>query len=467
MAEPKPRIRVPAGSGRRSAPFSEKLVVDGDVMRAFLPLTREANSIQFLPVDEIINRKGWKVYRDMRHDDQIKATMSFKKILIYGRALDTKPAETDNQDAEDVARFVEWALKRINLKQIFREALSAMDFGYSVGELIWEVAEYEGRQVIALKAIKHREPENIVIEADIHGNVTNFVQYPDWAPTRIDIRPEKVWHYAHQREFSNQYGTSDLRAAYKNWWSKKFIVNFWNVFLERLGQPMTMMKYPQGSTPELKATLQKILRGLSTKTEILIPEGVEVELIEATRAAKGDYKEALHYHDNSIARALLVVALLGVGGDEIKRGSDSQSRLHLRVLFKMADEIAKDLLFTFQQQVIKQLVDFNFDTDLYPKMFWQDYGEFEGMEVADTIRLLHAAGIFELDQDDVNYCRSILGLPLRLEGDDEDTVVRPQPLPPPANPNRPPPAADQGNDRASSGPGGSRSTEPGSTTERE
>ena len=154
-----------------------------------------------------------------------------------------------------------------------------------------------------------------------------------------------------------------------------------------------------------------------------------------------------------------MIALLGAGGSDVTRGSDSQSRLHLRILFKMADELGKDLMETFEKQVIKQLVDMNFEHDnLYPTFLWQDYGEFEGIEVADTIRLLHAAGIVDMDQEDVNYARSILGLPLRKEGDPEDEVVRPPQLPPPGDPNMPPPAASQGNQSSDKGAGGKRAT---------
>ena len=215
---------------------------------------------------------------------------------------------------------------------------------------------------------------------------------------------------------------------------------------------MTAMKYPQGASDELKETLKGILKGLSTKTEILIPEGVEIQLIEAMRTSgQATFHDALTYHNNSIARAILMVAMFGAGGNDISRGADSQSHLHLRVLFKMADDLSKNLMKSFEDQVIKQLVDYNFpNVTTYPQFLWQDYGEFEGIEVADTIRLLHAAGIVDMDQTDVNYARSILGLPLRGEDDKEDEVVRPQPLPPPANPNAPPPPASQGNTNAQS-----------------
>jgi hypothetical protein len=120
----------------------------------------------------------------------------------------------------------------------------------------------------------------------------------------------------------------------------------------------------------------------------------------------------------------------------------------------MADDISQAVIQTFMDQVVRQLVEDNFDGDvdkLMPRFIWQDYGQFEGMKVADTIRLLHAAGIIDMDQKDVNYARSVLGLPLRMEGDKEDEVRRPPEAPPPGNANVPPPAAGQGNERAKKG----------------
>jgi len=455
----KPKTR--SGPGRPHAIESEDMVVDGEVVRSFLPMGRGKASVEFLPIDDILTRKGWQTYRDMMHDDQVKVTLAFKKLLITGRAWEMKPAKADNAKAEEIALFVKENLTRINFKHIVGEQLSALQFGFALSEVLYEISDFEGEKKAMLRDIKARDPQTIRILADKHGNIDKFRQESSFGE-HIDMRPEKVWHFAHQSQFQNHYGISDLRSVYKNWWAKRFLINFWSVFLERLGSPMTMMKYPLGASPDLKTLLKGILTNLSAKNEILVPEGVEVELIEATRSGQASYAEALQYHDNAISRGVLVVALLGAGGSDVTRGADSQSRLQLRVLFKMGDELAKDLMKTFHKQVIKQLVDLNFEHDnLYPEFIWQDYGEFEGIEVADTIRLLHAAGMIDMDQEDVNYARSILGLPLRKEGDEEDEVVRPQPLPPPADPNKPPPAAGPGNQNADKGPGGNRKTDPG------
>lgn len=436
--------------GRPRKIEGEQTVVGGNRMMAYVP-SPGGSKVEFYNTDEIIQRKGLREYALMRHDDQVKLCLSFKKLLVTGRAYSIVPAD-DSAKAKEIAHCVEWALERINLKQIFREALTAIEFGFSLGEIVWELADYEGERKVVIKDIKHRDPVDLKIFTDLHGNVKGF-QQNTIGGKKIEIEPVKAWHFVHNQEFQNQYGQSDLRSVYRSWWAKKFLINFWSVFLERFGQPMTMMKYPHGASPELKSVLRGILQGLSTKTEILVPDGVEVQLVEATRGGTATYKEAIDYHDHAISRGLLMVSLLGAGGDNVNRGSDSQSRLHLRVLFKMAQELGDYLAFTFMRQVVHQMVDMNYvHENLYPEFLWQDYGEFEGIEVADTIRLLHAAGILDMDQADVNYSRSILGLPLRGEDDKPDEVVRPQPLPPPADANSPPPKASQGNQQAAKGP---------------
>jgi phage gp29-like protein len=434
--------------GRPRAVEGEQMVVAWDLMAS---MTRpESGGVYFLAVDEIVRRQGWKTYKDMRHDDQVKACLAFKKILIGGRTFEIKEAN-DTPQAKKIAEFVGWCLQDIDFKSVLREAMTALEFGYSFGELVWTRKIWQGTQVVCLEKIAHRDPQTLELKMDPHGNVMGARQI--CVGKNVELEPNKFWLYSHNKTFGDPYGVSDLRSAYRAWWAKKFVIQFWNVFLERMGSPMTKVTYPTGASQELKDTLKKVLSNLGSKTEILVPQGVEVNLIEATRSGNATYEQALSFHNNSIARAMLMVALLGTNGDQARvSGTDSQSYLHLRIIFKMADEISQAITKSFMQQVVKQLVEMNFDgaEDLMPTFVWQDYGQFEGVKIADEIRQLHAAGLLDLDQSDVNYVRSVLGLPLRLEGMPEDEVIRPIPMPPPGD-GTPPPAAPQGNDRAKKG----------------
>lgn len=512
-----------AAMGRPRAIEGEQMVVSNGLMAS---MTRPAGGgVYFLPIDEIIRRKGWKIYKDMSHDEQVKSCLAFKRILIHGRAWELKPAFSvpdppkfvpqppppvapgappaktpvkaaevppasdakkpnkfdkqppagyerakmpDGSDyappspedqakadqAEEIAAFVEWCLRKIDFDHVIEEALSCLEFGYSLGELVWTRDQYEGKQVVCLEKIAHRDPQELYLSIDKHGNYIGVKQLS--MGQDINLTPEKTFLYSHNKRFGNIYGESDLRSAYRSYWAKKFIINFWNVYLERMGAPMTLMHYPIGASDTLKNTLKQILLDLGSKTEILVPEGVQVELVEAKRSGHADYEASIQFHNRAIASALLMASLFGTGGESNStRGSDSQSFLQLRILFKMADGIAKNISNEFMLQVVKQLVAFNYGDDaaanMMPTFVWQDYGQFEGMKIADEIRQLHAAGIIDMDQTDVNYARSVLGLPIRGENDDQDEVIRPAATPPPGGGAAQPPAAPIGNGRADKG----------------
>jgi phage gp29-like protein len=445
-----------AAIGRPRAIEGESMVVSDGLMATHV--TPDRGGVYFLPVDEIIRRKGWKEYKQMLHDEQIKQCLDFKKILVVGRTWQLKPKD-DTPLAKEVANFCTECLNDIDLTQVFWEAASAFEFGYSLGEIVWTRKPIDtkdfpgivGGQAVVLEKIAHRDPQELYLEMDVHGNFLGARQLSHGE--NISLSPEKLMLFSHNKRFGNLYGDSDLRAAYRSWWAKSFIINFWNVYLERMGSPMTLMKYPQGSSGDLKEVLKQILGTLATSAQVLVPDGVQVELIEAKRAGNADYAASLEYHNRSIAKAMLMSSLFGTGGESNStRGSDSQSFLQLRILFKMADRLSRQLSEALMCQVVKQLVELNYGVDApMPKFIWQDYGQYEGMKIADEIRQLHMAGLIDPDQADVNYVRSVIGLPIRDEDDPEDDVIRPAATPLSGAGATAPPAAPQGNTRADKG----------------
>lgn len=426
----------------------EQMVVADNLLATMI--SPKDKGAYILNVDDLVARKGYTIYKEMLHDDQVKSCLAFKKILVTGRKFDIEPYD-DTPEAKKQALFLEEALCRVGIKKALKEAASAFEFGFSIAEQVYQrdIWDEDGQTYVFLKKLAHRDPQGLYLNIDAHGNYQGVKQQV--AGVDVNLTPDRTWLFTHEGRFGNPYGVSDLRSAYRAWFVKKFVVQFWNVFLERMGAPLTAMKYPAGASNDLKNTLKGILTNLASKTEVLVPAGVEIDLIEATRAGNASYLEALNYSDKAIARALLMVSLLGMDGVERESaGTNSQSSLHLRVLFKMADELSVQLSDSFMEQVARPLLTLNFPEVLMPKFIWQDYGQYEGMKVADEIRQLFAAGILDMDQADVNYTRSILGLPLRDEDDNPDEVQRPVKMPPPGN-GAPPPAAPQGNDRADKG----------------
>jgi len=92
----------------------------------------------------------------------------------------------------------------------------------------------------------------------------------------------------------------------------------------------------------------------------------------------------------------------------------------MKVVQFIGDELAGEV----QTKIIQPMVEANFNTDKVPQFMFQDYGEFEAFEITDAIKELFNAGILDMDQEDVNLARSVLGLPIRSE-DHEDEIQRP------------------------------------------
>lgn len=412
--------------------------------------------LELLSADDLLTKRGYKVYREMLTDDQVKACLWLKKMLVVGRSFDIVAEDEGNKDQ---AEFVEKALARVNFKRILWEMLTAYDFGVSFGEIIWHVdrenGSGEGELKVFLKDVAFRDPKYMHIEVDQGGNIVQFVQKPEniVGAMEIVVTPDRMLHYAYQSQFRNHWGISDLRGAYRAWWSKKYVTQFYNVFLERYGGPTLLMKYPQGASTELKDALKQIMSGLSSKSEILIPEGVNAEYLEATRAGTAKYEEALILYDNSIATGILMPALLGMGTD-IKRGSDSQSRLHLGTLMKMIKFLCEEVEYIITEKIVQPMVEMNFPKAGRLRLKFQDYGEFESFEISNAIKELHNAGILTLDGEDTNYLRSILGMAVRGE-DELDEVERPPveqlPMAPGGNGQANGGGAGQGNKRAEKG----------------
>jgi len=443
---------MPRKRRSKPKPKNETTVVGSQLISWALP-GGKGGSFEMLSPDDLLTRHGWSAYREMENDDQVKACLWYKKTLLSARPFDMKPA-SDNQQDKDIAEFVKKNLDAVNFKRIIWEMLSAFEFGFSTGEILWKIDDLK----LKLKGVKFRDPEFMFIQTDRHGNIEKFVQRPsqpivDPAQHELFIEPEKILHYAYQRKFSNHTGVSDLRAAYRAWWSKKYVTQFWNVFLERFGAPLMKMTYPQGASEGLKTDLKNIMLNLSSKTDILVPDGVVIDLIEATRSGQANYDGALTYFDVRIATSILIPALLGMGVDT-KRGSDSQSRLHLRTLMKVIQYIGCELVEEIQHKIIKPIVDANWEVKEYPEFIFQDYGEFEAFEITDAIKELFNAGILDMDQEDVNFARSVLGMQIRNE-DNEDEIRRPDPsmLPvaPGGNAQADGGGAGQSNDRATKG----------------
>lgn len=358
--------------------------------------------------DSIIGTKGPQIYARMMLDDQVKSLLRFKQFAIVGRdwyfentAEEGTPEYERNEEISDFFhRMIEDLTGEFSSKLV--GILSALENGFSISEKIYTALD--GKWIIS--NIKLRPFETFTFNIDPYGNIQSIEQNGNDEKIPID----KIIHFVYQPDFDECYGQSDLRAAYRAYWSKDVIIKFQNIHLERhaSGFPYIITKSKPGDS--LMAKLKNMLRNLSTRNAMILP-GQYIEKFENFNPARTDaYEKAVSQYDKAIAKALLVPNLLGLS-EQGATGSYSQSQTQFDIFTMVIEYIGRTLEDTLNEQMFRQVVDWNFGPGSFPRFKLNFESPTKKTELAKAwAELLSKGAITKTDADEA-WLRVMMGAP--------------------------------------------------------
>lgn len=392
---------------RRSPPMGELAQVRGVIGSAL------AGLLPYNP-DDLIGKRGYAIYDQMQTDAQIRACMSIKKFAVLSKGWEVHPVSDDPSDRE-AADFVRFALAdmRGSIQDVLYNALDALAKGFSVMELNYCVIDREPyKGMIGLASIKSKDPSTFVFDLDDYANIRSLgragagITYP--SPTSGDaLPPGKFVIYSYMPRYESPYGTSDLRAAYKHYWSKDILIRFLNIYLEKYGAPTARGTYKRGTPKSAQEELLKVLDRIQQETAIVIPDDVQVDLMEAQRGGEAGYLQAIEFHDKQIAKAILSQTLVVDEGARV--GSFALAKVHLDVVRMCLKKLKRDLEESvMQEQVIRRLVDYNFNVTAYPTF---SLGPLEDQDVEQLAGVISKLVSGEVIKPDEGWIRGYLGIP--------------------------------------------------------
>lgn len=316
-------------------------------------------------------------YQAMLKDSQVKSGIDLITMFLQSRDIIITPASEDPKDVE-IAEFVEHTLDNMEypMRKVRKDIYSALAYGYSVSEIIWKYEEKQNK--MGIKKIKPLPIETIqnCFKYDDEGDVEAVMQdVGEGNP--IEIEAEKCLIYTHDEQFGNRYGRSILNPVYDNWYQKMKIMEWWNVFLQKHEGP-TLAGFVEN--PQYKDLMREQLEEVQEgRTQVTAGKEDRIEVIESSHRGEG-FERAIAYHDNMIFRKMIIGTLvLGQSGGA--SGSYAQSQTHLNTLSVFLDGIHEDVAGELEIK-IKQLVDYNFETENYPDI------SFESFEEKDVIKLM-------------------------------------------------------------------------------
>ncbi len=316
--------------------------------------------------------KAIKVFERMRRSDgQVKAALLACELPLRAARWEIEAASESSKDQE-IAEFVRANLfdqMTITWDDFLRHVLMMLPFGFSVFEKIWEVVDgkYRWRKMAPRLA-------NTIWkwEVDPEGGLAG-VEQAAWKGERYEFIPipiEKLLVFTLDREGSNYAGISLLRAAYKHWYYKDVLYRIDGIAAERHGVGVALFKLPAGATTEgddsdLKK-VSKIGESLHTheRSYVALPNEYEFDL-KGVSGQLHDIMRSIEHHDMQIARSILA-QFINLGAKEVGSYALSQDQSGFFLMALRA--LGKTICNTMSRHGIKQLVDYNWDVDVYPKL---------------------------------------------------------------------------------------------------
>lgn len=368
----------------------------------------------------LLSNKGFSVLDKMRRDDQIKAAMTFKKNAVVANGWEVVSPKDKPADWE-VTEFVINNLKNMDgtFERRLINILTAMDYGFSVTEKVWEQKDNK----INLKAIKTKKPHDITFSADNFGNLTAIEQYSRQLPI------DKFIVYSYEMEFDNHYGTPDLESSYRAWWTKDNTYKWMAMLLERMGIPPIFAMYdPTRYEGNKLSQLRDVLSNLQAATTASIPtwndketgKSIEFWTPELAKNIGDVFIPSLDMLNRDIARSILMPGLLGVTPDDAV-GSQARSTVHFDVFMLVIERIRAEIEeYIMQEQIIKPLVDLNFNVDDYPQFKFMPLTDDLRADLIDKWVNLINANIVKPQSNDEEHIRKLFDFPDRDEKETND-----------------------------------------------
>jgi phage gp29-like protein len=356
------------------------------------------------PEDAVLLERGGgdvKIYRELLRDDQVLSTWQQRRLALTSKETIVDPGGTSALDKK-AAESLHENLQSLDWDRITDRMMYGIFYGHMVGEIMWA---YDGKQ-IAIDDIRIRRPgrfrfgqkgelylltkDNIrgeLMQSDTVGTVARGPRNP-FGP--------KFWTYrAGGDNDDNYYGLGIGHQLYWPVFFKRNDVKFWLTFLEKFASPTVMGKLPGNLIDDAAKRTQVLnaLQAIQSDAAIVLPESVEVELVEAARSGTADYAGMYARMNAAISKIVLSQTMTTDDGS-----SRSQAEVHKDVRDEVVMADSDLLCNSFNRSVARWWTEINYPGAAIPKVWRQTQAEEDIGERAERDTKVYALG-FEPTED--------------------------------------------------------------------
>lgn len=322
--------------------------------------------------DEVLELHGGgdlSLYERLLRDDQVYPTFLQRRSAVVAREWKVDaggPSELDQRAAD----FMRDQLQRSAWDGVTFRMLAGLMYGFAVGECMWGMQDGK----VVLDSIKVRKSKRFRFGTD--GSL-RLIKRGEPAG---EVMPErKFWVFtAGADDDDDLYGRGLGHYLYWPVWFKRNALQFWALFLERFAVPTPMAKIPAGSTPQERNKFLQLLSAIRNGGRVVVPNGVDIQLLQALKDSGGDFDRFVGRMDASIAKIVLTQTMTTDDGS-----SYSQGAVHERSMGRVTKSDGDLVCESFTHGPSKWLTEWNFP-GAAPPIVYRDMAEAEDLAARAT-----------------------------------------------------------------------------------
>lgn len=310
--------------------------------------------------DTLLSRgqgKGLKLYDEIERDCHAYAMLQKRKLAIIARDWQVDPASTSRIDKK-AAAMVEAQLDAMDFDHVCLNLLDALLKGFAVGEIMWRA---DGAELVASE-VRPRDQRRFGFGDDYALRLKT----PDNFLPGMALPDRKFITHSFGAKDGNPYGMGLGSRLFWPVFFKRKNITFWLTFQDKFGNPTAVGKYPPGAgAPEQKKLLDA-LSALSQDTGVIVPEGMLIELLEASRGGTVTYEQFCRYMDEEITIAVLgEAASVKGGGGQAASAAITRNEVRLELVKADADLLSG----TLNRTLVKWIVELNMPGAGMPRLW--------------------------------------------------------------------------------------------------
>ncbi len=370
--------------------------------------------------DELIQRRGSDIYDEMTSNNaEIYNAYQLKKILRLSTGWSIMSGDENDKKQEEIRRFVKWNFKTLGgnvgdntLEDYLMKMWDMMKYGFRIAEKVWKIKEkgkYKGK--IILNKLVVRKSKNYYFETDKKGRLKKrgLIESPFTTARPLPIRKFSIWTWeGPDNDGSSLYGKSDFRVLYDYYWASEILIRYWIQAMEKISRPKPVGTYEKALSESERDKALEALDLFWDRASALMPSHIKLDIIE-TKTRSSDFERILDWMNQMIRKGLMVGERLIEGGT----GSYALSETQFNVLLRSLDYLAI-ITETRMNELIRELVEYNWDVDVYPSFFMPRLSDGNVVQRAKTIMMLAQVGVIQPEEE---WVRQWLLMPSLKEKD--------------------------------------------------